>query len=202
MDPKCRNRQNTFENIEKGDPVIIKTNQAHWNLIRVETVLYGVVKGIPDTGDIKGIEGWILNENHEVSSIRQMGRGTTYLVNFNTCLLPNIIYTPFGKRPVYTYMRSTSQCRVCLAFGHTLSSCQTKIKICNKCGNPGHIRENCLNNTLKCIHCKSTEHGFADKSCPVIQDRRKIVQKVQKHEAWVKSRQRLNSAGQTWALIR
>ena len=173
----------------------LETTQAHWKITLINSSTVGVIKGIRDENlDIEALSEWITEENEDanIDTIRQMGQGgTTFMIKFNSPVLPEKIKTPFGNRIVYNFVRSNPQCRGCLKFGHTVSSCTTKTIRCTKCGGEDHKIAECKETNPKCIHCQSTEHNSRDKQCPkIIEERKKVQDKVHKIEENVWFRQR------------
>lgn len=189
-----RQSDTIFWNAGNDKDTIIHTEQIHWKITQLETTTLGVIKGIPDTGDPEGLAGWIKRENEDITSIRQMGKqGTTYLVKFSCPVMPSEILTCYGPRTVYSYIRSTPQCRGCLKFGHTIASCHTKEIRCNKCGGTEHKIAECPQANPKCIHCGSSEHSARDKDCPKVKEQKqKTLDKIQRNEAAVRMRQNPN----------
>ena len=64
---------------------------------------------------------------------------------------------------------SVMRCRRCLAFGHTTRECALKERLCEKCGENGHLKEKCRN-VCRCRNCKlrgrKSDHSVMSRECP------------------------------------
>ena len=45
------------------------------------------------------------------------------------------------------------QCHKCFAFGHTMRECSVESRLCERCGETGHLEEKCKNECV-CRNCK------------------------------------------------
>lgn len=94
-----------------------------------------------------------------------------YFLTFNTNVLPQQIRCGYEMIDVRPYIPEPLQCFRCLQFGHPQKACKMREeegRLCGTCTEKEHTDrskfEKCQN-TPKCVHCGSTEHGSFFKKC-------------------------------------
>ena len=80
----------------------------------------------------------------------------TYIVTFQTNSLPKTLkLSSYYQIKVEEYIERPRQCYNCQKFGHASKYCRQKEeKICSKCGEKGHIRNDCTEQEFCCFNCK------------------------------------------------
>ena len=61
------------------------------------------------------------------------------------------------------------RCHKCFAFGHMMRQCKVKNRLCEKCGDTGHLKDNGKNASV-CRNCrlsgKKSDHSVLSVECP------------------------------------
>ena len=97
----------------------------------------------------------------------------TYVLTFNKLHLPKIIHVGYEIVRVEKYIPPALQCRHCLLYGHTETTCRRQAPRCARCGANDELND-CHQESIKCIHC-SGEHLSFSKYCPRWKTEQEIV---------------------------
>ena len=61
------------------------------------------------------------------------------------------------------------RCHKCFAFGHMMRECNVENRLCEKCGDAGHLKDKCKNASV-CRNCrlsgKKSDHSVLSVECP------------------------------------
>ena len=90
---------------------------------------------------------------------------STYVLTFNTPILPKKIKVAFLSVNVEVYIPNPLRLYQCQVFGHHEDYCMKK-PICGNCGGERHCNDdrNCKN-TAKCVNCNGN-HPVFSRDCP------------------------------------
>ena len=98
----------------------------------------------------------------------------TYVLTFNTPILPKKIKVAFLSVNVEVYIPNPLRCYQCQVFGHHEDYCMKK-PICVNCGGERHCNDdrNCKN-TAKCVNCNGN-HPVFSRDCPTWKKEKAIL---------------------------
>ena len=85
-------------------------------------------------------------------------------------------YMKLKVRPYHSPIK-ISKCKKCHRYDHSSNQCSSK-QLCIRCGQH-HSFENGCQNEIKCVNCQQN-HYCEHSSCPVVQQKRKIIAEQQK----------------------
>lgn len=88
----------------------------------------------------------------------------------------NLNHMKLQVRPYFSPIR-INKCRKCFKHDHNAAQCTSK-QLCIRCGQH-HSFENECRNEIKCVNCQQP-HYSGHSSCPVVQQKRKIIADEQK----------------------
>ena len=116
-------------------------------------------KGVKDVYRIKTKRNGQLKETH------------TYILTFDTPILPDHIVIDFQKFKIEPYIPNPLRCFQCQKFGHHIKNCRADA-VCAKCSEKGHTVENCQNDA-KCANCGDRHPSFS-KQCSIWKKEKEI----------------------------
>ena len=187
--------ETTIKKLEKGPLDLSKIDgntQALWTITKLNKTSTGLIKNIDNNENIHELESYLIAANPEVKSIRRLGKSWNVAVQFNSSDQPLYLDTPFGRRKVNEYVRSSPQCMKCFKFGHTTSRCDLQEDRCAQCGEEGHKIETCTN-SQKCALCGSDSHNVWSRDCPKKQEmREKKDDEIEKARSWQQKQSQKN----------
>ena len=98
----------------------------------------------------------------------------TYVLTFNTPILPKKIKAAYLSVNVEVYIPNPLRCYNCQVFGHHEDNCLKK-PICGNCGGEKHCSDvrNC-NETAKCANCNGN-HPVSSRDCPSWKKEKEIL---------------------------
>ena len=97
----------------------------------------------------------------------------TFVVTFNQEKIPEKMYIGSHRVDVRQFIPNPRRCSHCQKFRHTKKFCKETDPICGKCGETGHVYENCVG-THCCVNCRG-DHASSSRSCPVWKKEKDIV---------------------------
>ena len=95
----------------------------------------------------------------------------TYILTFDTPVLPESIYINYEKNKVQPYIPNPLRCFKCQKFGHHFKNCRAEAA-CAKCSQKGHAAEDCVNDQ-KCANCEECHPSFS-KQCSMWKKEKEI----------------------------
>ena len=101
-------------------------------------------------------------------------RTSTYVLTFNTPIMPKKIKAAYISVNVEVYVPNPLRCYHCQVFGHHESRCNRQ-KLCANCGEDKHCSDdrNC-DKTAKCVNC-SGPHPTFSRDCPTWHKEKEIL---------------------------
>ena len=91
------------------------------------------------------------------------------VINSGIKILKQSIPTYRIEREIFVKIQ---HCYNCYSIEHFTNRCpKNKLVLCSKCGQEGHIKPNCRENTTKCINCGETSHETTAARCPKKKER-------------------------------
>ena len=123
--------------------------------------------------DLKS-EGFMHIRNIQVCRNGGLKRTNTYVLTFNTPVLPKKIKATYLSVNVEVYIPHPLRCYHCQIFGHHDDNCMKK-PICGKCGGERHYSDdhNCKE-TSKCTNCNGP-HPVFSRNCPTWKKEKEIL---------------------------
>ena len=117
-----------------------------------------IIDNLTDQG-VTGVRNVSVRKNGVLKSTN------TYVLTFNTPILPKKIKVAFLSVNIEVYIPNPLRCYQCLVFGHHEDYCMKK-PICGNCGGERHCNDdrNCKN-TAKCVNCNGN-HPVFSRDCP------------------------------------
>ena len=112
--------------------------------------------------------------NVSVRRNRIINPTNTYVLTFNTPILPKKIKVAFLFVNVEVYIPNPLRCYQCQVFGHHEDCCMKK-PTCGNCGGERHCNDdrNCKN-TAKCVNCNGN-HPVFSRDCPTRKKEKAIL---------------------------
>lgn len=87
----------------------------------------------------------------------------TIILTFDRCELPPSVKISWISLDVRRYIPNPRQCYKCQKYNHSSRTCRAEESICNRCGESGHIGNQC-NNPPNCANCDEP-HKASDRQC-------------------------------------
>ena len=129
----------------------------------------------------------------------------TYVLTFNTPVLPKKIKAAYLSVNVEVYIPNPLRCYNCQVFGHHEDNCLKK-PVCGNCGGEKHCSDvrNC-NETAKCANCNGN-HPVSSRDCPSWKKEKEILSVKYKrsitfYEARKIVEEQLKTPGKSYASI-
>ena len=88
----------------------------------------------------------------------------TFVLTFNTPILPTVVKIGFIQVKVDVYIRNPLRCYNCQVFGHHENKCG-RLAVCCNCDQPEHCAPGQCDKSAKCVNC-SGDHPANSKQCP------------------------------------
>ncbi|MEW8548145.1 MAG: hypothetical protein AB2693_31970 [Candidatus Thiodiazotropha sp.] len=157
-----------------------------------------ILENLKDQGVI-GVRNISVRRNGEVKPTN------TYVLTFDTPVLPKKIKVAFLSVNVEVYIPNPLRCYFCQVFGHHEDHC-TKKPVCANCGEDRHCSDdrNCKN-TAKCVNCNGN-HPVFSRDCPTWKKEKAILKvKYEKSVSFPEARkivdEQFAAPGKTYASI-
>ena len=157
-----------------------------------------IIDNLTDQG-VTGVRNVSVRKNGVLKSTN------TYVLTFNTPILPKKIKVAFLSVNVEVYMPNPLRCYQCQVFGHHEDYCLKK-PICGNCGGERHCNDdrNCKN-TAKCVNCNGN-HPVFSRDCPTWKKEKAILKvKYEKSITFPEARklveEQFAAPGKTYASI-
>ena len=144
------------------------------------------VKGVFTCFDIRRESEEVILENlrkkdKSITDVRRISvrRGeelvptNSYIVTFNSHVLPTEIRVAYLKVRVRVYVPNPMRCFKCQRFGHTKQHCKS-VAQCAKCSSPAHGANECNSVEPKCVNCKGGHPSYS-KDCQRWKDEKEIM---------------------------
>ena len=97
----------------------------------------------------------------------------TFVLTFNTPILPTVVKTGFIQVKVDVYIPNPLRCYNCQVFGHHENKCGRHPVCCN-CAQPEHCASGQCDKPAKCVNC-SGDHPENSKECPQWEKEKQIL---------------------------
>ena len=98
----------------------------------------------------------------------------TYVLTFNTPVLPKKIKAAYLSVNVEVYIPNSLRCYNCQVFGHHEDNCLKK-PVCGNCGGEKYCSDVCnCNETAKCANCNGN-HPVSSRNCPSWKKEKEIL---------------------------
>ena len=150
-------------------------------------------------------EGVIHKRNIQVRRNGVLKRTNTYVLTFNTPILPKKIKAAYLSVNVEVYIPNPLRCYNCQVFGHHEDNCLKK-PICGNCGGEKHCSDvrNC-GETPKCANCNGN-HPVSSRDCPSWKKEKQILTvKYQRSITFFEARkiveEQISAPGKSYASI-
>ena len=157
-----------------------------------------IIDNLTDQG-VTGVRNVKVRKNGVLKSTN------TYVLTFNTPILPKKIKVAFLSVNVEVYIPNPLRCYQCQVFGHHEDYCMKK-PICGNCGGERHCNDdrNCKN-TAKCVNCNGN-HPVFSRDCPTWKKEKAILKvKYEKSITFPEARklveEQFAAPGKTYASI-
>ena len=157
-----------------------------------------IIDNLTDQG-VTGVRNVKVRKNGVLKSTN------TYVLTFNTPILPKKIKVAFLSVNVEVYIPNPLRCYQCQVFGHHEDYCMKK-PICGNCGGERHCSDdrNCKN-TAKCVNCNGN-HPVFSRDCPTWKKEKAILKvKYEKSITFPEARklveEQFAAPGKTYASI-
>ena len=126
-----------------------------------------IIDNLKDQG-VTGVRNVSVRKNGVLKSTN------TYVLTFNTPILPKKIKVAFLSVNVEVYIPNPLRCYQCQVFGHHEDYCMKK-PTCGNCGGERHCNDdrNCKN-TAKCVNCNGN-HPVFSRDCPTWKKEKAIL---------------------------
>ena len=119
-------------------------------------------------------EGVIHVRNIQVRRNGVLKRTNTYVLTFNTPILPKKIKAAYLSVNVEVYIPNPLRCYNCQVFGHHEDNCLKK-PICGNCGGEKHCSDvRICSETPKCAYCNGN-HPVSSRDCPSLKKEKQIL---------------------------
>lgn len=164
---------------------LLKNNE----LIAYIPTFYTQKKGVVRMVDTEFSEGYLkqaIKSDRQVVEVKRMMRRAInekgeleqkprqmIVVSFLGSTIPASVKINGVIFEVEPYYYPVVCCKRCMRYGHSTKLCRSKKVSCRKCSGE-HNEEVCTSQAVFCVHCKSTEHRTADRTCPMYVRQRNI----------------------------
>ncbi|GFS10643.1 nucleic-acid-binding protein from mobile element jockey [Elysia marginata] len=105
--------------------------------------------------------------------VRRGGEKIRTNTTFDSPTPPAEIKVGYLDLKVRPFVPTPMRCFRCHRFGHGRDRCRAREELCVKCGEPGHVGEECKKEP-RCVNCKG-EHPANSKSCPTFMEEQAIL---------------------------
>ena len=129
----------------------------------------------------------------------------TYVLTFNTPILPKKIKAAYLSVNVEVYVPNPLRCYNCQVFGHHEDNCLKK-PVCGNCGGEKHCSDVCnCSETAKCANCNGN-HPVSSRDCPSWKKEKQILTvKYQRSVTFFEARkiveEQISASGKSYASI-
>lgn len=178
----------TMKRLQSGDILVEMTKKSHTDLLLRSTSLAGTPINVTPHKHLNTSRGIVRDphgdmsvcteeeileglEEQGVTHVRRLTifrEGTrkpsrTYIMTFNTPVLPSAIKVGYMRLKVDTYIPNPLRCFKCQEYGHHKDRCRKSAR-CAQCSGNDHNDQNC-SNSPHCANCGGS-HAASDRQCP------------------------------------
>ena len=123
------------------------------------------IKDCSDEEILDNLASQNVSHLHRISVVREGVRKNTgtFIVTFNTPILPKTLKIGYLQVRVETYIPNPVRCFNCQRYGHFKTNC-SRPATCEKCGQEGHSSDTC-EGSPRCVNCQGC-HPANSKNCP------------------------------------